>query len=222
MFSNPAQSEINNHTSRLIVGFIAITLATITNILSGGGLESISASYYEGDWPRNIFVGFLFAISAFLFSYNGVNKNQMLLSKVGALAALGVALFPCVCGGHHVCFPYVHGTSAAIMFTILAIFCRIFYKRARSKGHKEANIRAAIYATCGIAIVASILILAIDEFSGGAISKFIPRLTFIFENVGLVSFGIAWLTASRFIMFITREDERFSIFNGHTETTGNN
>ena len=222
MFSNPAQSEINNHTSKLIVGLIAITLATITSILSGGDIDSISASYYADDWARNIFVGFLFAISAFLLSYNGISKNQMMLSKVAALAALGVALFPCVCKVHQVPFPYIHGTSAAVMFTILAIFCFIFYKRAKSKGHKEAKIRAAIYAVCGIAIVTSILILAIDGFSGGAISKTIPRLTFIFENVGLVSFGIAWLTASRFIMFITREDERFSIFNGHTETTENN
>ncbi len=214
MFSKPKQREINDHTSKLIVGLIALSLATVTNILSGGGLESISASYYEGEWPRNIFVGFLFAIAAFLLSYNGITKHQMILSKVASFAALGVALFPCVCKIHQVPLPYIHGTSAAVMFIILAIFCRIFYQRAMSKGHTEARIRAAIYALCGSAIVASILILAFDEFSGGSISDKIPRLTFIFENVGLISFGIAWLTASRYIMFITRADERYSLFHG--------
>lgn len=62
-------------------------------------LTSISESYFAGDWSRNIFVGFLFAISAFLLSYNGQTRAHMVLSRVAALAGLGVAMFPCQCHG---------------------------------------------------------------------------------------------------------------------------
>ena len=68
-------------------------------------------------------MGFLFAIAAFLLAYNGLSRTEMFLSKAAAAAALGVALFPCECGGHPALVPYVHGASAAVMFLILAYFC---------------------------------------------------------------------------------------------------
>ncbi|WP_293268468.1 DUF998 domain-containing protein [Neptunomonas sp.] len=204
---------IDHHTSRLIVGLIAISLAPLTNILSlEVQLDSISASYHEGGWARDIFVGFLFAISAFLLSYNGESKTEAILSKVAAVSALGVALFPCTCGGDHdLLLPSVHYISAAIMFLILAYFCLCFYTKALSKGHSEAKIRAFIYGVCGALIILSIAVLAIDSMSDGSISKLTPRLTFVLENIGLTAFGIAWLTASRMFPFITSEEERLTI-----------
>jgi len=37
------------------------------------------------------------------------------------------------------------------MFLILAYLCYAFYKRARGKGHTEANRRAFVYAASGLA-----------------------------------------------------------------------
>jgi len=224
MFSGFFRSEINEHAAKLIIGMIAISLAIIEYILTGGSIDSISESYFKGDWPRNIFVGFLFVIAAFMFTYNGKEPYQMaqiLLSKVAALAALGVALFPCACNRDpgEISFDHIHGSSAAVLFIILAIFCRFFYLRAKNKEHKykEAKIRAAIYKYCGIAIVLSIGILALDYFSEGAISSKIHNLTFIFEYVALASFGFAWLTASRFFRYITNEKERYWLFGSNPE-----
>ena len=91
--------EIDNQTMKLIVGLIAVSLPFLTNYFSPTPLDSISASYWaEGDWSRNIFVGFLFAIGAFLLSYNGYGDDQRRLSKVAAFAAVAVAMFPCNCG----------------------------------------------------------------------------------------------------------------------------
>ena len=50
-----------------------------------------------GPWPRDIFVGSLFAISAFMLAYNGLSEPEMWLAKVASVAALGVAMFPCQC-----------------------------------------------------------------------------------------------------------------------------
>ena len=130
MNSIPEREEIDNHTMKLIIGLIAISLAALTSIFAETPIQSISASYYEDGWSGDIFVGFLFAIAAFLLAYNGKSTYEMLLSKMAAVAAMGVAMFPCKCGTHTEIIRYVHGTSAAVMFVILAIFCYIFFRRA--------------------------------------------------------------------------------------------
>src|SRR6266404_9609633 len=104
--------EIDHHILKLIVGVIALTLANLTAFLSAHSIQSISASYWEGGWARDFFIGFLFAISSFLLAYNGFSTAEMLLSKVAALAALGVVLFPCGCETHDDVIPYVHYISA--------------------------------------------------------------------------------------------------------------
>lgn len=204
------REEIDHRTIKLIVGVMAIGFPFLTSAFAGTAIASISASYYEGGWSQSIFVGFLFAISSFLLAYNGLTRPELIGSKVAASAALGVALFPCECGDHAALVPYIHGASAAVMFLILAFFCRVFYQRAMQKGYPQAKARAAIYVACGAAIVLAIVALAADHFSGGALSARVPRLVFYGESVGLIAFGISWLTASRTIPGLTREDERFS------------
>lgn len=212
MFAPPKRSEIDHRTIKLLVGLIAIFLASLTSQFSEREIHSISASYHEGGWARDFLVGCLFAIAAFLLAYNGKSKHEMVLSKIAAISALGVALFPCSCDGHPEIIKFVHGLSAGLMFLILAGFCYIFLRRALAKGHTQAKIRAAIYMVCSITIVLVILILGIDTFTDGSISSRMPRLVFYGENIGLISFGVAWLTASRVLPVISSKDERFSPF----------
>lgn len=212
MFSYPERKEIEHRTIKLVVGLIAISLATLTSIFSEDAITSISASYHQGGWARDIFVGFLFAISAFLLAYNGRSRLQMLLSKVAALAAICIAMFPCKCEYHPEIVPYIHGVSAAVMFIVLAVFCYSFYRRALDKGHIQAKVRAVVYAICGITIAVSILVLVTDHLLSGAISSRIVRLTFYGEAAGLIAFGIAWLVASRVLPLISSKEERFSVF----------
>lgn len=188
-------------------------LASFTSFLSGDIIiNSISQSYHVGGWARDIFVGSLFAITAFLLSYNGNSTPQMISSKIAAIAAMGVAMFPCECEIYEEIIPNVHNTSAAVMFLVLSFFCYTFYCRARDKAHPQAKIRAYIYAVCGLTIVASILLLGFDHLSGDLISSSISRLTFYGERAGLVAFGIAWLTASRALPLLTTKEERLLPF----------
>jgi hypothetical protein len=210
----PQREEIDHRTIKLLIGVIALTLAGITSYLTGGSITSISASYHVGGWAQSVFVGFLFAIAAFLLAYNGMSTREMVLSKLAAVAALGVAMFPCKCDNRDEILPYVHAASAAILFLILAYFCYIFFSRARKKARDQANAkanaRAIIYALCGITIIASILTIAGDAAMGGALTAKIPRLVFYAERAALMAFGISWLTASRVLPMLTRPDERFS------------
>ncbi len=212
MLRAPVRQEIDHRTIKLVVGVIALTLALLTQLFSRDQLTSISASYWEGGWSQSIFTGFLFAIAAFLLAYNGMTWTEMALGKIAALAAAGVALFPCACGTHTPPVPFIHGTSAAVMFVILAYFSYGFYRRAVAKGHAEARVRAGIYAVCTGFILVSIVALAIDHFFNEFFSAAIPRFVFYGEACGLVSFGISWLVASRVLPLLTREDERFSLF----------
>lgn len=212
MLSTPKRPEIDHRTIKLLVGLIAISLANLASFFAHSPIASISASYYEGGWSQSIFIGFLFAIAAFLLAYNGLSSSEMVLSKVASLAGLGIALFPCKCDIHEELVPHVHGICAAAMFLILTYFCYLFYRRALAKRHAQAKARATVYALCGIAIALSILALAFDNLSGGVLTASIPRLTFYGERTGLMAFGISWLTASRVLPVITRPDERFSPF----------
>jgi hypothetical protein len=210
----PQREEIDHRTIKLLIGVIALTLAGLTSYFAGGSITSISASYYEGGWANSIFVGFLFAIAALMLAYNGLSTREMVLSKVAAVAAFGVALFPCKCDNRDEVLPYVHAASATILFLILAYFCYIFYSRARQKardhGNAPANARAIIYVVCGITIIASILVIAVDALLGGALTAKVARLVFYAERAALMAFGISWLTASRVLPVLTLPDERFS------------
>ncbi|MDM5270801.1 DUF998 domain-containing protein [Sulfurovum sp. zt1-1] len=208
---NPSFPEINYHTIKFIVGFIALSLAALTNAFTEVPLQSISASYHEGEWSRNIFVGFLFAISAFLLAYNGKSAPQMVLSKIASFAAIGVAMFPCKCKTHTELIPGVHYISAVVMFSILAIFCFIFLRDAYKKGHFQAKIRAVVYALCGVVMIAAMMIMFIDFLLDDALSGYIERLTYYCEASALIAFGIAWLLASMTLPLVTTKNERFSL-----------
>lgn len=212
MLPTPRRPEIDHRTIKLIVGGIAISLPFLASVFANDPLASISASYYEEGWSQTFFLGFLFAIAAFLLAYNGLSRNEMLLSKVAAIAGLCVALFPCACGDHPVRVLYLHYIAASVMFLVLAAFCYIFYQRARRKGFAQAKVRAGLYAICGCAIVLAIGILALNAFLRHRLEERIPGLIFDGEAAGLVAFGISWLNASHVLPGVNRADERFSPF----------
>ncbi len=202
--------EIDHRTIKLIVGGVALGLAPLTSALSPGPIASISAAYHEGGAAQSVLVGFLFAITALLLAYNGRSRTEMTLSKGAAVAALGVALFPCTCGRYAVPWPWMHGLSASVMFLILAWFCLVFFRRARAKQHTQALRRATLYALCGAAIMLSIAVLALNALLGDAWLQAMPRLVLYGEATALTAFGIAWLTASHALPWLNRASERFA------------
>ena len=203
----PRRPEIDQYTIKFLVGVIALGLPIVEYLLTaltGDPITSISGSFWAtGLWPRNIFVGSLFAVASFLLAYNGLSETEMWLAKVASLCALGVAMFPCGCApvGKEI-VPGVHLLSAALLFVVLGWFCVIFMRRADGKGHREARWRARIYllGTAGFAV-------ALALFIAYLVTK---REIFVLwsETVGLVSFGVSWLTASRVLPVITEPQER--------------
>lgn len=212
IINSPKHAEINQHTMKLIVGLIAIGIASSTSFVSTlpEPLTSISESYFAGDWSRNIFVGFLFSISAFLLSYNGQTGMQKVLSRIAAFAGVGVAMFPCKCRRDLEIISNVHYVSAAVMFVVLAYFCIEFYRHAKAKGHPQAKVRALIYLICFWAMVGSMVLMLVNGIWGPDLgwNERAPRLVFYGEATALLAFGFCWLVASRVLPVLTRPDER--------------
>lgn len=107
---------------RFLVGLIAIFLPIIVSLLSTTELSSISASYYTN--ARDVFVGMLFIVSAFLWGYNGHTSREAVASKIASLAAMAVALCPT---SSDLCeidtLSIIHAIAAFVLFSILVFFC---------------------------------------------------------------------------------------------------
>src|SRR4029079_8578946 len=97
----PRKAEIDQYTIKYLVRAIAVGLPRVECLLTGATgdpITSISASFWAtGLWPRNIFVGCLFAGAAFLLAYNGLSEAEMWLAKGGGGGGLRGAAFPWGC-----------------------------------------------------------------------------------------------------------------------------
>ena len=96
--------DLSHQSHRQLIGYLGILLPLILILLAGlrptpglprwEPLNSISAYYYTGAVAA--FVGILFALALFLFTYRGYRryKADRVAGMLGGSAALGVVLFP--------------------------------------------------------------------------------------------------------------------------------
>lgn len=170
-------------------------------------LDSVSAYYYTG--AVSAFAGMLIAFSLVLFTYRGYRDESGKPDPVdrrcaiaGALAALGVALFPTSAPGGFQELPWVtplvvktHFFSAVVLFGIFAVFCLwLFRKKSKEdmarqeRGEKpdaQKEGRNAVYSLCGVVIVACIVWAFYERWN--------DRSIFWPESVALMFFSISWL-----------------------------
>lgn len=226
----PRRPEIDQNVIKLLIGLGAFSLPIIELVVSwvrGQPLESISASYLYDPWPRNIFVGFLFGIGAFMLSYNGEGEEEMWLAKFGAVAAFCLALFPCHCtDGKHEIVPHVHLIATIVMFGVLTRFCFIFASGAHSTldqdpTNRQARARKIIYYACVGGMVLSIALFLTfvvwnwppaKALGGAAAPPQGAMLVLVAEILGLLSFGISWVTASHVSKWVTKPGETTDVF----------
>jgi hypothetical protein len=210
MMLTPKNRVVDSRTLKLLVGLIAIFLPLEVWLFSTSPLLSISASYYQGGWAQEAFLGSGYAICALMLVHNGRTPGEMIASKIAAVAAFVIAWNPCGCIiGSALDNPWaspphesVHDAAALTQFLMLAYFCFSFWRTARRKGHKQAIWRSWFYALCGVLILGSIVASAVAKQSASS-------NVFCFEAVGLLAFGVSWLLASRTIPGITAPHEQF-------------
>lgn len=209
--------QIDHRIIKLIVGVIAISLALFMQLASGELLHSISESYHYR--ARDWFVGLLFAVAALFFSFKGENGRERKLTILASLCAALVAVAPCECQRTPSPISAFHFPAAAGVFAIMGYFCWRFRKTAKSKAGKysEAMRRARIYTTCLIGMIVCGVMAIAYAVAHKSIDTAFPNYIFWLEAIGLVSFGVSWLTASRTIPVITNPQERFHILDGRAQ-----
>lgn len=248
-----SQHEVFNYkTLRLLVGIVALALPFVVLLAARNTrppIDSISASYWV-DNARDLFVGGLFMIATLMLAYNGHDPSgdahnvangeptphplvkwlsEKWLSKVAAIMAAGVALFPTTKpNGEPTTDTVLHYVSAVALFAIITYFCLgSFRKRALEKAVKadrlatepdedegkqreiarKARLRASIYGWCGIFMILSLL-LAATSFIDSIGQYFDWWNLFLGETVALIAFGVSWFTAAHVIPGMIPEEER--------------
>lgn len=194
-------------TLRFVMGLIAIAIAPVVSLIADITLSSVSASYHTE--ARNVFVGMLFIVGGFLGAYNGHTIWQSVWSKVAAIAALVVALFPTECD---TCLPdrtsFAHGIAALTLFVILAYFCfGPFRKKTKGQGGKKSR-RSKIYLSCGLIMVGAMVAGVIAKFAYSNEVLKANAVVYWVEAVALTTFGFAWFVAGKTLNVFVDEDQK--------------
>jgi len=202
----------NNHNSQQLVftylqhrsaiGWLGMALPVVVYLVARvfydtGLQDSISAYYHTG--ARNFFVGILFAIAAFMLSYNGPEGADRRAGWLTALTAVLVAIFPTqpvtVQLGEASRSGTIHVISAFLFFASLIYFCLVLFVKSSGTPTPEKLKRNRVYRLSGYTMAACILLIALLEWFDAlyaAVAQAQP--VFWLESIAIWAFGISWLT----------------------------
>jgi hypothetical protein len=191
---------------RRAIGLIGLALPFVLilgkSAIDGGGLLNSVSAYYYTDL-RDVFVGSMCAIGAFLLSYRGYGTLDDLVGNIAAVAAFGVALCPTAPvnpSGSDRTLGVLHVAFAGVFFLALAFFCLFLFTRSDNVDPTPRKVeRNRVYVACGaVMIVSLVLIVVCGLFLGGEVGSLHPGLWL--EALAIVAFGVAWLTKGEAIL----------------------
>jgi hypothetical protein len=221
--ANDVPGELSQLVHRRLIGFLGLFLPALLYVFAGlrpteglprwALLPSVSAYYYTG--AVGVFVGVLFALSLFLFSYPGYKGvlADRVVGGLGGAAALGVALFPTAAPGDlaepswwTAALRVVHYASAVLLFSAFILFSLWLFRKSsvpdRRNRPREKRWRDATSFACGITMVGCVLWAASSSVTDAPI--FWP------EAIAIVAFAISWLVKGEAHRPIARVVRRLS------------
>ena len=148
-----------------------------------------------------------------MLAYNGHTTREALAAKVAAICALLIALFPTAkaCGDPSQTAT-IHTAAAVLMFSILAWFCFVpFRKNTKGKGGKKGR-RAKFYFACGSVIVLCMVAGLVGKLVLSCEKAASLDLIFWVEAISLGAFGVAWIVAGKIIPILVDDDEALRLF----------
>lgn len=175
--------------------------------------ESMSAYYHAGEGAmRDVFVGALIAVGAFLYLYKGFTNLENIALKLAGILLVGVALFPMEWNCGSSCSKFsLHGIFAISFFLCIAYVCifrasdtlHLIQDQAKAKQYQRT------YKWLGLLmIVTPAIALALTWIK----RILVPGLelnywVFLVEAIGVIVFGSYWIIKSREIA-ITNSERR--------------
>ena len=198
-------------TLRKTLGLLGILLPFVLAlgswIIFGNGLENSISSYYHTEMG-DVFVGILFGIGLFLFSYKGYQRSDDLAGDLACLFAIGVALFPTTPENSLSDLARLIGTIhfgfAALLFLSFAYFAICLFPKTHPDREptRRKRRRNVVYRACGAAIVLCIVLIAVVNLVPSQIASPIQAYSPVFwlEAIAIVAFGISWLVKGEAIL----------------------
>ena len=191
-------------TLRRAVGVMGVLLPIVLlvgHIAFSGRFEIIdSISGYYDTAMGDVFVGTLFAVGWFLFSYRGYDRTDDLVGDLAWLFSLGVALFPTTSAN-----PWISGAHfvfAALMFSVLSYFALFLFTKSDAATKTPAKeMRNKVYVTCGVIMLVCIVLIALFKLSpleAMGIANVQP--VFWLESIALWAFGVSWFVKGETIL----------------------
>lgn len=175
--------------------------------LLGIEFQENMSSYYHTPL-RDVFVGTLCAIGIFLFCYCGYDRVENWTANIGAVAAIGIALFPLDYNSDPLVqksvVGYIHSFSGVVFFLVLAFYSLYHFPRDSAR-EAESHLfeRSLVFRSSGLTILAT-------TFAMGAYLVLLPsdwktwlnEYNFLFwaEWIAVWSFAAAWLAKGRIIV----------------------
>ena len=179
---------------RRILGFLGIALPIVLAVwgfaLAGWSLElQDSISDYYSFRTRDAFVGILFVIAWFLFTYRGYERKDDIAGYLACVFALGVAFFP---NSGNSWEKIVHFSSAGGLFLVLSFFSLFLFTKSAGTRTPQKRKRNRVYITCGLVMLICLALTGIYYMflKDTAISDIKP--VFWLESLMIWAFGISW------------------------------
>lgn len=158
----------------------------------GWDLQSSMSAYYYTDM-RNVFIGALCAIGAFLWAYKGYDEKSARAGTLAGICAVGVGLFPIEAPHHPLnVIADFHVGFAALLYLTLAFFAIFVFPIGGARG-KRHQLRNLLYRLCGCLIVACLALIVVSRtsFARARVGAYHPALWL--ESLATIAFGISWL-----------------------------
>lgn len=185
---------ISHQMFRRILGALGILLPIVLAVwgfaLSGWSLVlQDSLSDYYSLRTRDAFVGILFVIAWFLFTYQGYERKDNIAGYLACLFALGVAFFP---NSGESWERIVHFSSAACLFLVLSFFSLFLFTKSGGTRSPQKKTRNRIYIVCGLIMLLCIVLVGVYNLflQDTAVADINP--VFWLESLMIWAFGISW------------------------------
>lgn len=190
---------------RLGMALLAILLPVLLIFLGGLDqvLNSLSAYYHSSRaLLRDVFVGTLWAVGAFLVFYKGYTRRENWALNASGVCAVLVSLFPTECEPGQTCpeqigaaSVIIHGLAAVVFFSLIGYVC-VFRSRDTliliADEAKRAAFRKAYWALGVLIVLAPLVGIAIQWGDHDAAEKWL----LIVEVAGIYVFAAFWALKS--------------------------
>lgn len=165
----------------------------------GEPLRCSIRAYYHSPAMRDVFVGALVAIGAFLYLYKGFSRQENWALNLGGALAVGIAMVPTGprCGEGGGVFT-LHGTFAVLFFLSIAYVCvfRASDTLSLIRDARKAQRLRATYRALGVLMVVSPVIAAALTFVLQSGARGGSRVFYV-EALAVLTFAAYWLIKSR-------------------------